>query len=176
MNTLETIFSRKSVRSYTGEQPTEDELKTILKAAYAAPIGRAKYENVHLTVITDKKLLDKIDRITADFFKNPELHPLYNAPMLIIVSAKLANSADNVGYSNCAIIVENMALAAVEMGIGACHIWGAIAAMNRSQELIKELNLPEGFTPCCGIILGKTEETYTEREIPEERIQTAYIK
>ena len=175
MNTLESIFSRKSVRSFTGK-PTEDELKTILKAAYASPIGRAKYENVHLTVITNQELLDKIDTIAAAFFRNPEIHPMYNAPVYIVVSAKLSNPADNVGYSNCAIVVENMALAAVEMGLGACHIWGATIALSQNKELLKELNLPEGFTPCCGIILGKTEEIYTEREVPDNRIQTAYIK
>jgi len=175
MNTLESIFSRKSVRSFTGK-PTEDELKTILKAAYASPIGRAKYENVHLTVITNQELLDKIDTNAAAFFRNPEIHPMYNAHVYIVVSAKLANPADNVGYSNCATIVENMALAAVELGLGACHIWGATAALSHNEELLKQLNLPEGFTPCCGIILGKTEEVYTEREIPENRIQTAYIR
>ena len=43
-------------------------------------------------------------------------------------------------------------------------------------DLVKELNLPEGFSPCCGMIVGKTTETYTAREIPEGRIATAYIK
>jgi len=175
MNTLESIFSRKSVRSYSGNL-TEYELKTILKAAYASPIGRALYENVHLTVITNQDLLDKIDKNAAAFFRNPDIHPLYNAPVYIVVSAKLSNPADNVGFSNCAIIVENMALAAVEMGLGACHIWGATIALNQNEEILKELNLPEGFTPCSGIILGKTAEVYSEREIPENRIQTAYIK
>jgi len=175
VNTLETILSRKSVRAFTG-MITEDELKIILKAAYASPIGRAMYENVHMTVITNQQLLDKIDKNAAAFFQNPEIHPLYNAPVYIVVSAKLSNPADNVGYSNCAIVVENMALAAVEMGLGACHIWGATIALSQNEDLLKELNLPEGFTPCCGIILGKTEEVYTEREIPENRIQTAYIK
>ncbi|MGI5997063.1 MAG: hypothetical protein ACOX89_00215 [Lutispora sp.] len=46
---FETIFSRKSAPRFTG-MITEDELNTILKAAYASLIGRAMYENVHLTV------------------------------------------------------------------------------------------------------------------------------
>ena len=104
------------------------------------------------------------------------MNPLYNAPMYILVSAKLTTSEDNVGYSSCATIVENIALAAVEIGVGACHIWGATIALSHNEELIKEFNLPEGFTPCCGIILGKTDELYIEREIPENRIQTTYIK
>lgn len=53
MNTMETICSRKSVRTYTGEQITEEQLNTILKAANAAPVGMGQYEGVHLTVITN---------------------------------------------------------------------------------------------------------------------------
>lgn len=174
MNTLETIFSRRSVRSFTGSI-SEEELNILLKAAYASPVGRAMYDNVHLTVITSQGLLNRIDSNAAIFFNDPDMHPLYGAPMYILVSAKLANPADNVGFSNCATIVENMALASVELGLGACHIWGATMALGRNEELTKELELPEGFTPCCGLIVGKTGVVYTEREIPEERIRTNFI-
>lgn len=175
MNTLETIFSRKSVRSFTGSI-TEEELFTILKAANASPVGRAMYENVHLTVITNPELLDKINSNAIHFFNNPAVNPLYDAPMYILVSAKLSGPADNVGFSNCATIAENMALAAVELGLGACHIWGATIALAQNEELVKELNLPKDFTPCCGIILGKTDEIYSEREIPCDRIAVDVIK
>lgn len=175
MNTMEAIFSRKCIRSFTAA-PTEEELSAVLKAAYAAPVGRAMYDNVHLTVITNKDLLNKIDANGAAFFGNPAMHPLYNAPVFILVSARLSGPADNVGYSNCASVVENMALAAVEMGLGACHIWGATIGLSQNEDLVKELNLPEGFSLCCGMILGKTDVTYAEREIPENRISTAFIK
>lgn len=69
-----------------------------------------------------------------------------------------------------------MALAAAGMGIGACHIWGAVMAMGGNAELVKELNLPEGMVPCCAIALGKTGETYGIREIPANRIATDYMK
>lgn len=175
MNTLEAINSRKSVRSFNGAL-TENELAIILKSAYAAPIGRAMYQNVHLTVITNKELLQKINANAIEYFKNPDINPLYDAPMYILVSAKLNSPADNVGFSNCATIVENMALAATELGIGICHIWGATIGLSQNPELIAQLGLPEGFVPCCGAILGHTDEVYTEREIPENRIETAYIK
>lgn len=176
MNTLDAIFSRRSIRTFTGNI-TEEELQTVLKAAYAAPVGRAMYENVHLTVITNRELLDKIDSNAASLFYNPEKpHPLFNAPAYILVSAKLSGSNDNVAFSNCACIVQNMALAAVELGLGACHIWGAVRALASDEALLKEVNLPEGFTPCCGIIVGRTDEVYAPREIPENKIKTAFIK
>ena len=177
MNTLETICRRKSVRSYTGEQITDAELNSILKAAQAAPVGNAKYDTVHLTVITSKALLEKIDKAAAEFFGDPTGHPLYGAPTLILVSSPVNGTAkDKSPISNCSCIVENMSLEAVELGIGTVHIWGAVAGLNTRPDLVKELGLPEGFSPVCGIALGKTEEKYPEREIPMDRIKTDYIK
>ena len=175
MNTLDAIFSRKSVRSFCGA-PAAEELNTVLKAAYAAPVGRAMYESVHLTVITNAALIARINETGRAFFNNPAANPMCDAPVYILVSSKLSGANDNVPYSNCATIVENMVLAAVELGLGACHIWGATAALSINAELVKALNLPEGFSPCCGMILGKTEEVYAPREIPEGRIETAYIQ
>ncbi len=171
MNTFEAICSRKSVRNYTGEGVSSEELDKILKAADAAPIEMGQYESMHLTVITNKELLDEIDGAGAKMFGKPNIHPLYGAPVFILVSTKSqAETIGNVAYSNAAIVVQNMALQATELGIGACHIWGVVAAINSSPDIISKLNLPEGFIPCCGIILGKTDYEYKLRYIPSERI------
>lgn len=178
MNTMKTIYARKSVRTYTGEPITTEELHTILKAANAAPVGMGQYENVHLTVITNTELLEKIDAAGAAMFGKPDIHPLYHAPMLILVSAKMpsARAMENVTYSNAAIIAQNMALAATELGVGTCHIWGATMALRNTPEILEKLQLPEGFLPCCALTLGKTDAAYDEREIPLDRIATNTIE
>lgn len=95
---------------------------------------------------------------------------------MILVSTKIAGGpSDNVAYSNAASMVENIALAAVELGIGACHIWGAVAALVGNADLVAKLKLPQGFTPVCAIALGKTEEKYEKRTIPANRIAVNYI-
>lgn len=177
MNTLETLFSRKSVRTYTCQQLTPEELETVLKAANAAPIARGIYEAVHLTVIQNPQLLAEIDANGAAFFGNPGLTPLYHAPTLILVSSKRpAPGMENVAYSNAAIVVHNMSLAAVELGLGQCCIWGATMALSKNEELVEALHLPEDFVPCCSLILGKTEEKYEQRQIPMERIGCDFIR
>lgn len=178
MNTMEAICSRRSVRTYTGEQVTSEELNTILKAAYAAPVGMGRYDSVHLTVITSTELLGKIDAAGAAMFGKPDMHPLYGAPMLILVSATLpdAEGMKNVTYSNAASIVQNMALAATELGVGACHIWGATMALLNAPDVLASLRLPAGFTPCCALALGKTDCAFEPREIPAERIATDRIE
>lgn len=178
MNTLETIYSRKSVRTYTDEQLSQAELDTVLKAANAAPIGRGQYDTMHLTVIQNATLLAEINRACADLFGDPALKPLYGAQTMILVSTKVPQDmpSANVAFSNAAIVVHNMTLAACEMGLGACHIWGAVRAINLSPEILAKIALPEGFSPCCAAIVGHTTETYVEREIPMDRIKCDFIK
>lgn len=166
------LDTRKSIRSFTGENISEESLKNILHAANVSPVGLGKYDSIHLTVIQDKDILAEIEKTTTTVFKAEDRSFLYNAPELIIVST---SATDNVGYSNAAIIAHDMILAAVNEEIGACHIWGCMMALSTNPELIKKIGIPEGFTPTCAVALGKTTETYTKREIPENRIQTNYI-
>lgn len=169
MSQLETIFSRKSVRSYTGEKASEEELALVIKAAQAAPASVGNYDNIHLTVVENPALLSEISNAAAELFRSRGVtDPLYQAPTLIIVSTKPRGDAQgNAEFSNAAIMIENMSLAATELGLGSCLIWGAINVLRDTPELVAKLNLPEGFIVASGMILGKTEETYEIREIPE---------
>lgn len=166
MELNQALNSRKSIRSFTGEPVTADQLDAILNAAYEAPVGMGRYDSVHMTIITNKELLARIDSNAAQAFGNPKLHPLYGAPMLIVLSSTedVATADANMG-----IILQNMSLEAVSLGVGQCLIYGAIRALNKNPELIAELGLPEGFTPGASIILGQTDATYAEREVPEKR-------
>lgn len=177
MNTIEAICSRKTIRSYTGESISNEELNVILKAANASPVGMGQFDSLRLTVITNKELLSKIEAAAAAMFGKPDMRPLYGAPTLILVSSKQpAPMMENVAYSNAAIMVHNMVLAATELGVGACYIWGAIAAISGSAEIMKELALPDDFVPCCAAAFGKTEYVYETRDIPADKIATGFIE
>ena len=65
--------------------------------------------------------------------------------------------------------------AATYIGYKRSGFWGAIAAISNNEEILKELNLPSGFIPCCSVCLGHTNEVFEKREIPE-RIAKTYIK
>lgn len=174
MNTLDALFCRKSIRSYTSEKISRDQLELILKAAYSSPVARARYDSLHLTVIEDANLLTQIDRAAFEYMGYQQ-HPLHEAPTFVLVSSSaLEEELGNVEYSNAAIQVHSMGLAATELGIGCCYIWGSVRAINTHPELIEQLNLPEGFVPCCGIVLGATSENYTEHDIPTDWISTDF--
>ncbi len=166
---------RKSVRSYTGTV-TQEQIDQVLFAAQAAPVGMAKYETLHLTVIKDKAILDEMDAAAANFFGNPSMHPLYGAPVLILVSSQLSPEGNNnVAYANAAMIVHNMAMAAIDAGLGSVDIYGAVAALNQNPDLLAKLNIPEGFIPVGATAFGETTDTLTEREIPMDRMNTTII-
>ncbi len=173
MNTLDTIYSRRTIRNFNGKAIGEQELTEILKAAYAAPVGRAMYDSLSMSVITDKALLEKWEQYMANAVGNPDMHPFYGAPTVILISS---TGEGNVNYSNAATLVQNMALAATDSGIGACHIWGAVGVLNGNTELIKELKVHDGMTPCCAIALGYFDGEYEIRDIPENRIRTEFVK
>ena len=174
---MQTIFSRRSIRSYTGEMPSEEELNWILKAVYASPVGMGRYDSLHITVVKNADYLARLEAAAGAQLGKENHHPLYGAPVLLIFSSVFPGiPTDNSAYSNCAILSQNAALAATALGLGACHIWGAIRALNKEPGLLAELNLPENFLPCCAIALGRTLETYTERDVQEKRIETRMME
>ena len=172
MNTFDAILSRKSVRSYTGEPITDEQLEKILLAGNAAPIAMGKYGDVHLTIVTNPELLERINVAGGTMFGDPARKVLYGAPTLVVVSAVVPEELPqaNVAFSNAAIVVENMALAATDLGVGNVLIWGAIRAVNLDADLVAAFELPEGFTPCCALALGQSEVAYEVREVPADKI------
>ena len=100
METLKTMLIRHSCRDYTDAQITEEQLQTILKAAVSAPIGRAFYENMHLTVIQDPAFLDKWTKEFREAAGDPNANPLYGGKTFVLVSSK-ADTGD-IAFANAA--------------------------------------------------------------------------
>ncbi|MGI6013629.1 MAG: nitroreductase family protein [Oscillospiraceae bacterium] len=176
MEAMKAMEVRQSCRSYTPEQIGEADLELILKAANAAPVGMGRYENVHLTVIQNEELLNEIDGVAAEFFGDPEKHPLYGARTLILVSAILPEAPrTTLAYCNAGCIVENMALAATDLGLGNVYIFGSVNALNLHPELVAKLNLPTDFVPVSALAVGKAATPMKGRTF-NKKIETDYIR
>lgn len=176
METKQLFQCRKSVRSYTGTL-SEEALHQVLDAAQLSPVGMGKFESLHLTVIQCRNLLDELDKNAGLAFGDASRHVLYGAPCLILVSTPIGDpNMANVSYSNAAIMADNMSLAAIDLGLGSCLIWGAIRALNANPDLVAKLGLPAGFVPCCGVVIGDTAETFEAKPVPTDRIAVDYIK
>lgn len=172
METLKAIAMRKSTRGYKVEQISESELNKILDAALEAPCGMGKYETLHLTVIRNQDFLNRLTKSAATQFNAPELSLFFNAPTIIAVS-----STDETAtiQANTACVIENMAISATDLGLGSLLLWAAFRALRTDQELLKELNLPEGFIPQAGIAIGYPAEKLDETLVNKHNIEIKYF-
>lgn len=176
MELIKAIAIRKSTRSYKSEQISDESLNTIIKAGCAAPVGMGAYDTIHLTVVQNADLLNKITNIAREFFGNPKANPLYDAPTLVIVSSKPNEKAPSIGLANASCIIENMSLAATDLGVGSVYLLGFVFAISKNEELLKELNLPSGFVPDAAIALGYPTEPLTQVKELKEAIGINVIK
>ena len=162
MNTLEAIAKRKSTRNYQPKQIPEDALQTILQAGCAAPVAMAKYDSLHITVVQKQELLDRINNLTAEMMEKAfgmRKNTDFGAKTLIFVSSTPVHR-QGFEYINAGIVMENMVLAATDLGIDSVILGGAPAAVAQDAELVKALGIPDGFAPLLGVFLGYgAEET-----------------
>lgn len=176
METMKAIERRQSCRAYTEEPISEAELEILLQAAYAAPVGMGQYETMRLTVIQNRALLNEIDRAAAEFFGDPAKHPLYGAGTLILVSAiPPAPPRAVLAYCNAGCIVENMALAATDLGLGSVYIFGSVNAVKLHPDIVEKLHLPEGFVPVSALAVGHAAMPMQER-VFQKKIATDYLR
>lgn len=183
--TIRTILSRRSVRSYLPEAIKQEELDLILKAGLFAPSGHNE-QSWHFTVVQNKGLIDELSRATKqqmalqdnEFLKNrgaeETYHVFHNCPTIIVISCEKTALS---GQADCAAATQNMLLAAESLNIGTCWI-GLAGYLFRSEdasEYIKKLNIPEGYEPFYAITVGHKAEPARE-PAPRRENTVNYIK
>lgn len=173
----ELVRIRQSCRDFAPEQIEDSQLKVILQAACAAPVGRKKYDRVQLTVIQDPALLEAITQNARQVTGDPEANPLYGAPCLILVSvAEEEGQLTPVSIANAACVVDHMHLAAADLGLGSCYLWGVIQTLSQSFDLLYRLKLKDGFWPVSALAVGKSNVPLEPRAVPMTRIYTNFIE
>lgn len=172
MELSQAIFSRRSCRGYTDEPVSVEQLDAVLAAGNAAPVGMGAYHTVHLTVIRNQDFRSALSEATREFMKRDD-DPLYGAPVLILVSAKPA-IPPTIEFQNTGAIIENMMLAATDLGLGSVYLMGAIAALKTKPELVEQLGLPEEFVPIAAAALGHPTQPAALR-MPQQRIETSFL-
>ena len=163
METMKTIANRNSIRAYREEQISEQELDQILRAGCAAPVGMGMYDDMLLTVVQDKEVLQRISELVKAIM-HTENDPLYGAPSLIIISSK-DMPAPGLDYTNAGCIMENMMLEATDLGLGSVIVWGTAFAVSADAELKKILDIPEEYHALSSIVIGKSDMVLPEKDM-----------
>ena len=174
MNTLEAIAKRVSIRAYRQDQIPEEHLQDILRAGMAAPVASGAYDSLHLTVIQDMGVLNEISEAVNEMvfrMLGKRMNKNFGAPTMIVVSAKPGRMPD-IEMANAATVLENMALAATDMGIDNI-IWGGASALIAQNPALKgKLQIPDGFQPVLAASFGygKTGEPAKKHTISVNRL------
>lgn len=148
MELFDVMLSRKSVRAYEEKQIGEEQLDKILIAASLAPLGLPMDSKPHITVVQNKALLKELG---AQWGADKDI--IYGAPTLIVVSHK-ESRMQGVGEMNASCVIENMTLAATDLGLGSIYLLGVTAALSKNEELCKKLEIPQGYRPISALAVG----------------------
>ena len=161
MNTLDAILSRKSTRAYTGERIPQEALETILKAAFASPVAMAQYEALHITIIESEDLIKEINELAAKMFfakMGIKKDTDFGAKTMVMISITPSVLSHEMECINAGIVIENMVLAATDMGIDSVILGGAPAIVSQNPDVMQKLGIPEGFSPVLGALFGYAVE------------------
>ena len=146
---LANIHARKSVRSYTSEPVTPEQVETLLRAAMAAPTA-VNYQPWRFVVVTEREQLDAISEVL------PYAKMMKQAPLAIIVCGEtvwMGGNENPYWQQDCAAATQNILLAAEAMGLGA--VWtGVYPNEELYPKLHDYLNLPANIQPLCCIPVG----------------------
>jgi len=142
------ILARRSVRRYTPEPVTEEQITTLLKAAMAAP-SAANRRPWHFVVVTERTILDTLAE------RHPYAKMLFEAPLCIAVVGEPAVS--DYWVQDCSAAAENILLAAAGMGLGS--VWLGVHPRAEREQMVREvLGIPAGLVPLCLIAIGHPAE------------------
>ena len=173
MNTLDAIKRRHSTRGFTDKQISDADLNAILFAGGQAAVGGADFKSLKLYAVQDPELLKAIDESSAKM--RPGSHPLYGAPTLVVLASK-ESILKNIEFTNAGCVIQNMMVAAADLGIDSIYLWMSMYGINNDPEIIKKLGFPEGFTCVGTMALGYEAKAFPKLKAEEQRIEVSYIR
>jgi nitroreductase len=176
--TINNILERRTIRAFKEEQVPDEIIEQILQCALFAPSANGK-QPWHFTVLQNRELMDKgteagreaLRQIPEPMAQRIAEDPIYSAwrgaPTAIIVSGEDANDS---AVTDCANAMQNMCIAAQSLGISACYMTSFKMGilLPGKENLLRELGIPEGFTPLYCLALGYGDEIPHPRDARRE--------
>ena len=164
---IENIMTRVSVREFTGEFISQEQIDTLLCAAMAAP-SALNHQPWAFIVVTDRAVLDQIG-------EQLPYSRCANKPACAIIpcgdlTKAIEGEGQNFWINDVSAATENLLLAAHAMGLGA--VWTGVHPGQERVNILKEiLALPEHIIPLCVVPIGvPAEQPEVKNKYKEENI------
>lgn len=166
MELKEAIQSRRSVRKYTDQPISKEQIQALLDAAVLAPSG----SNAQPWTFVVMQGFDKVSEHSAaakeallesesekewfqkyvEWVSKPDFDMFYAAPALVVIYAKPQGF---ISQYDCCLAAQNLVLTAHDMGLGTCWIGFAQAYFNMAS-VKTSLNVPEDFVAVAPLVIG----------------------
>lgn len=152
------ILDRRSVRKFSGDAPTREEIDALLDAAFQAPSSKSQFP-CHYIVIDDSAVKDQI----LSFHTSAQ--PIKNGNPVVICVAADTTLGWNTWRDDAAAATMNLLHAANAIGLDGC--WCGVYPRDvRVDGMIKTLGLPAGILPYSLAVIG---HGLSHRPRPERR-------
>jgi nitroreductase len=148
---MDTIFTRRSVRSFQDLPVEPEKIEKLLRAAMQAP-SAANQQSEEFLVVQKRDALAQLSKMS------PYAKTIARAPLAIV----LLGNEDKMQFSenwqqDLGAAAENLLLEAVEQGLGA--VWlGVFPADKRVEAIRSQFTLPENLMPFAVIAVGYPRE------------------
>lgn len=151
MEALETLYTRRSIKGFTDQMPSQTDIDKITKAGTTAPTGMGMQSPL-IIVVKNKALRDELSKMNAEIL-GTTADPFYNAPVIIVV---LADKSRSTYLNDGSLVMGNMLNAAHAVGLGACWIHRAKQVFEslRGKELLKEWGIEGDYEGIGHIAIG----------------------
>jgi nitroreductase len=165
---FETLKKRRAIRQFTPEPLSDDILKRLAYAAKRAPTG-GNNPSRRILVVKDPKTIRLIRQVAPGVLGAPAAL-LVVFTDLDVASSELGKLGNVVSTLDAGAAAENVALAAVDLGIGACF------TKSYSEAALKELlNIPDHCRTEVMLQLGHPQSEQPRSMRPRKGADTVYL-
>ena len=165
--TLETLKTRRSCRSFKPDMLKTEELQAIIEAGTYAPSGRGNQSSIIISV-TNKEWRDKIAEENRKIGNWPEgFDPFYGAPVILIV---LACKKYPTYLYDGSLVLGNLQNAAASLGVGSIWIHRAKQEFESDfgKALLRKLGITEEVEGIGHCALGYPQTGY-QAPVPRKK-------
>ncbi|MDR2743118.1 MAG: nitroreductase [Treponema sp.] len=168
---LTAIADRRSIRAYSGDQLTQEQLDAILKAARESP-SALNAQPWHFSVVQKPEILKEVNEEARKILGGMVEHRpdiFYAAPTVIFASC---DAESRWGRLDCGIALQTMALAAHSLGLGSVILGLPDAAFTgpRKDYFNRLLKFPAGYSFAAAIAIGVPAATKEAHPQEPDRI------
>ncbi len=151
MDTLECIRTRRSCKSYRPEMPSDELIGKVAEAGTYAPTGMGMQSPL-IVAVTSRETRDELSRMNAEVLGTGS-DPFYGAPVIVVV---LADKSRSTYVNDGSLVMENMMLAAHDLGLGSCWIHRAkqVFSSERGRQLLKDWGIEGDYEGIAHLALG----------------------